>query len=214
LDEALEFAQQIITQVIMTFGYPGVFLVMLSENLIPILPSELILPFAGFLVYTEELSLLGVLIAATIGTTIGASVMYFLGARVGMDRLRHFFRRYGKYLLLREKDLDKSMSFFERHGKKSVIFGMLLPGVRNLISIPAGLDRMPLRKFLVIAVFSTATWNIIWIGIGMWLGRNWMSVLEFVDAYELFFGGVIVILILFLIIRRLRESKTKKTTQE
>jgi membrane protein DedA with SNARE-associated domain len=210
LNEALEFVQQIITRIILTFGYPGVFLVMLSENLIPIIPSELILPFAGFLVVEEELTLLGVIIAATIGTTIGASVMYFLGSRLGKDRLRHFFKNYGKYLLLREKDLDKSMSFFERYGKKSVILGMLLPGVRNLISIPAGLDRMPLGKFLVIAVFSTAAWNIIWIGIGMLLGRNWMRVLAFVDAYEWFLIGVIAVLILFLIIRRLRQSKEKK----
>lgn len=213
MDELLEFFHQVITRVILTFGYPGVFLVMLAENLLPIIPSELILPFAGFLVVEEELTLIGVIIAATLGTTIGASAMYFLGERLGKDRLRHFFKNYGRYILLREKDLDKSMSFFERHGKKSVIFGMLLPGVRNLISIPAGLDRMPLGVFLVIAVLSTATWNIIWIGIGMFLGRHWLRVLEFVDAYENILIGLIAAFIVFLIIRRLRQSKAKKSSQ-
>jgi membrane protein DedA with SNARE-associated domain len=213
LDEILEFFQQSITTIILTFGYPGVFLVMLAENLIPIIPSELILPFAGFLVVEAELTLLGVILAATIGTTLGASVMYYLGAKLGKERVRHFFRHYGKFLLLKERDLDKSMSFFERHGKKSVIFGMLLPGVRNLISIPAGLDRMPLGEFLGIAVFSTAAWNIIWIGIGMFLGRNWPRVLEFVDAYELFLIGVIALFILFLIVRRIRQSRASKSTK-
>jgi membrane protein DedA with SNARE-associated domain len=213
LDEILQFTQQLISQIILTFGYPGVFLVMLAENLIPLIPSELILPFAGFLVVEAEFTLIGVIIAATIGTTLGAGAMYYLGARLGKDRLRHFFRHYGKYILLREKDLDKSMSFFERHGKKAVVFGMLLPGVRNLISIPAGLDRMPLGKFLLIAIFSTATWNIIWIGIGMFLGRNWPRVLEFVDAYEIFIAIFIAVIILLLILRRLRQFRKKKSNQ-
>jgi membrane protein DedA with SNARE-associated domain len=213
LSEVLEFVQQLITTIILTFGYPGVFLVMLAENLIPIIPSELILPFAGFLVAETEFTLTGVIIAATIGTTLGAGFMYFLGAKLGMERLRHFFKHYGKYMLLREKDLDKSMSFFDKHGKKSVILGMLLPGVRNFISIPAGLERMPLGVFFVIAVFSTATWNILWIGIGMFLGRNWPRVLAFVEAYEQFLIGLIVLFVVFLIVRRIHHSRVEKRSQ-
>ena len=184
LAELLEQVRVLIEQIIAGLGYPGIGLVMLAENVFPPIPSELVMPLAGFLVADGDLSLGGVLLAGTLGAVLGALVLYGLGAWLDEPVIRAFVRRYGRYLLLDEGDLDRTMRFFSRYGQVMVFFGRLVPMVRSLISVPAGINRMPLGRFLISTTLGTLIWNSLLVGMGMLLGENWPEVLAIVKQYE------------------------------
>jgi membrane protein DedA with SNARE-associated domain len=184
LVELLEQVRLIIEQVITVLGYPGIGLVMFAENVFPPIPSELVMPLAGFLVADGDLSLGGVLLAGTLGAVAGALVLYGLGRWLDEPVIRAFVRRYGQFFLLDEDDLDRTMRFFTRYGQVMVFFGRLVPMVRSLISIPAGMNRMPLGRFLISTTLGTLIWNGLLVGLGMLLGENWPEVLAIVKQYE------------------------------
>jgi membrane protein DedA with SNARE-associated domain len=181
----LEHLRLLIEQVISTLGYPGMALVMLVENLFPPIPSELVVPFAGFLVSRGEMTMPAVLLAATCGTVLGAMVLYALGSWLGEGRVRLLFRHYGRYSLLSERDFDRALELFRRYDRPVVFWARLVPGVRSLISVPAGVVRMPLGRFLLFTTLGTLLWNALLAYAGMLLGQNWPLVLSFVDHYEL-----------------------------
>nr|MDQ3328133.1 DedA family protein [Chloroflexota bacterium] len=138
-----------IRDVVEGLGYAGIAFLILLENLIPPIPSELVLPFAGYLIDQGVYSPLGVLTAATTGSVVGALILYGLGAWFGEERVRGFVRRFGRWLFLREADVDRAEVWFIRHGAKAVLFGRLVPVVRSLVSLPAGVARMPLLQFVL-----------------------------------------------------------------
>jgi membrane protein DedA with SNARE-associated domain len=138
------------------------------------------MPFAGFLVDKGEMSFAGVMLAGTLGAVLGASVIYYIGIKLGEKRLRHWVDRNGKYLLMSEDELDSSLETFEEHGKKMVLFGRLIPTIRSLISIPAGLEKMNIAVFLLFTLIGTTIWNLILAGGGVYLGRNWQRILGWV----------------------------------
>jgi membrane protein DedA with SNARE-associated domain len=156
-----------------TFGSPGAGLAVALENLFPPLPSELILPLAGFAASRGDLSLVGALIWTTAGSLIGALILYGLGAVLGRDRMRALAI---KMPLVQVSDVDKSEEWFARHGRKAVFFGRMIPIFRSFISIPAGIERMPVLVFCLLTLVGSAIWNSVFIALGYALGENWERV--------------------------------------
>ncbi len=177
---------------ITSLGYAGLALVMFIENVFPPIPSEMIMPFAGFMVSRGEFTFAGILIAGTLGSVLGSLALYHVGMWVGEGPLRAFLRSYGRWFLVSEQDLERAMRFFDRYGSLIILFGRLAPGVRSLISIPAGMQRMPLTKFLSYTTLGSA----VWVGLlgyaGMALKANWESILLVVDQYEILLLSLMV----------------------
>lgn len=133
-----------IKSVIENFSYPGIVFLMLLENVFPPIPSELIVPLAGFYTTQGKLTFIGVVVAGTIGAVAGAIVLYYIGRSIGAERLRSWCDAHGRWVGLSRADLDKSDDWFNRHGARTVLLGRLVPGVRSLISIPAGVSGLSL----------------------------------------------------------------------
>jgi membrane protein DedA with SNARE-associated domain len=161
-----------VQDVIQSFGYAGVALLMLTENLFPPIPSEVILPLTGFLVEQGNLAFIPALIVATAGSLAGALLIYGLGRWGG----RELILRHGRMLRIEEADLDRADGWFDRYGGAVVLFGRMVPGVRSLVSIPAGLSEMPLGRFVVLSALGSGAWNALLIGGGWLLGENWSRV--------------------------------------
>lgn len=174
-----------IEEIITGLGYPGLAFVMFAENVFPPIPSELVMPYAGFLVATgDDFTLPGILIAGTIGSVLGAIVLYYVGVLVDEAILRRFLRRYGKWLTVSESDLDRALALFDRYGPFIIFFGRLIPLIRSIISIPAGVDRMPMPKFLLYTTAGSLIWNGI-LGYGGYvLGDNWERITHTVETYQ------------------------------
>ena len=167
-----------VSDVIQSFGYAGVALLMLAENLFPPIPSEVILPLTGFLVDRGELGFVPTLLVATAGSLTGALVLYALGRWGG----RGLILSYGRVLRVKESDLDRADDWFNRYGGAVVLFGRMVPGVRSLVSIPAGLSGMPLCRFVLLTALGSGVWNTLLIGSGWLLGENWSQVASVVGS--------------------------------
>ena len=207
--ELLDFIRTTIEQIIEALGYPGIALVMLIENIFPPIPSEVVMPFAGFLVAdTGHLSFVGIVIAGTIGSVLGAILLYWIGAWADEIVVRRFVRRFGRYFLLDEGDLDRALSLFARYGEIIVFVGRVIPVVRSVISVPAGMQRMPFGRFLVFTLLGSTVWTTALSYSGYILGENWEHVLEFVDRYQFVTLIVVGIVALVFITRRVRSRLT------
>lgn len=165
-------------------GYIGVFLMIVLENVFPPIPSEAILPLAGFLAGEGRFWLPAVILAATLGAVAGALILYYVAYAVGDQRVRWLINRYGKWFAISEKDLDTANDWFDRHGHQAVLICRLVPIVRSLVSLPAGLRRMPLHSFILYTAIGSGLWNTILIIAGWWLGDNWEEVSVIVDYLE------------------------------
>jgi len=192
-----------------TLGAPGVGIAILLENLFPPIPSEVVLPLGGFTVAQGSLNFVSVFIWATIGSVVGAYILYGIGAWLGADRLRAIA---DWMWLVKASDVDKSLAWFDKYGKPSILFGRLIPGIRSLISIPAGLDRMNLLTFGLWTTLGSAVWNFILIFLGFKLGENWEAVTGYIDQYsKVVYVILLLILVGFLIffIRRAIREKNE-----
>jgi membrane protein DedA with SNARE-associated domain len=177
-----------VMSIIETFGYVGVAVVLALESVFPPIPSEAVLPLTGFLVSQGRMSFVGALIASTIGAVVGALILYWLGYALGEDRVRALVKQYGRWMLLTEEDLDRAHAWFDHHGRIAVLIGRLAPFVRSMVSIPAGVTRMPLLTFTVYTAIGSALWNALLIGAGWLLGASWHHVQEYQQyfAYAVF----------------------------
>lgn len=167
-----------IADVIAALGSVGVAALTLLEVFFPPIPSELVLPMAGFLASQDRLGLITAVIAATIGSTAGALALYWVGRKLGEDRVAALLRRIP---LMEDEDLDRARGWFDRHDRSSVLIGRIIPGVRSLISLPAGFQEMPLVLFTVLTVAGSAMWNAALVAAGYVLGRQWQSVGRYSD---------------------------------
>ncbi|PPA72443.1 DedA family protein [Jeotgalibacillus proteolyticus] len=175
------------------YGYAGIFLVIALENLFPPIPSEVILPFGGFMTTNTELTITGVIAASTAGSAAGAIILYGVGRLLDVKRLETIIDRYGKYLRLKKKDLHKADAWFDRYGIWTVFFCRMVPLVRSLISIPAGMSNMPFVLFLLFTTLGTIIWNTILIIVGAKLGEQWEKISSFMDVYSyIVYGGLIL----------------------
>lgn len=165
-----------VTSVIETLGYLGVALLVVLENLFPPIPSEVVLPFAGFVARDGEANLWGMIAASTIGSVIGAWILYGIAAAIGPDRVRSFVVRYGRWLRLTNADVDKTETFFDKHAGTAVLIGRCVPLIRSLISVPAGFRRMNFATFTIYTAVGSLVWNAVLIGAGYALRDRWADV--------------------------------------
>jgi membrane protein DedA with SNARE-associated domain len=203
-----------IVGVIESSGYLGIALLMFLENVFPPIPSELIMPLGGFTAQQGEMSLPLVILAGTIGSVLGQLPLYYLGYFLGKRRLMHLADRYGKWLTVSGKDIEKSSAWFGRHGSKAILIGRLVPGVRSLISIPAGICGMNLPKFLLYSALGMGVWAGVLAYLGHLLGKNYEKVERFMGPITYVVLGVIVIGGIVWVIRRKRRGADGNSDDE
>lgn len=186
-----------IIETINTLGYAGIFLLMLAESLFPPIPSELIIPFAGFSAANGTLNLWLVLASATIGAVVGMLPWYFLGRIFGLGRVRALADRYGRWATLNAEEVDTATQWFHRFGPVIVLAGRLIPLIRTLISIPAGLARMPLWRFVLFSTIGALAWNTVLVGAGFLLAEHYDLVETWLDPGTNIVLGLVVVVYLY-----------------
>jgi membrane protein DedA with SNARE-associated domain len=191
-----------IASVIEALGEVGVGLLVALENLVPPIPSEIVLALAGYLAGEGRLNVVLALIAATAGSVVGALALYWLGYALGEDRLRRWLDRIP---LVDADDLDKADRWFERHEKGAVLLGRCVPVVRSLVSIPAGANHMPLGQFTLFTAIGSGVWNAIFVGGGYALGSKWQQVERYSNWFDYAIGAFFAIAIASWIIKKLRK---------
>ncbi len=189
-------------------GAPGAGAAIALENLFPPLPSEVILPLAGFTASQGGMSLAAALVWTTIGAVVGAWLLYGLGALLGRERLHAIA---GRLPLVKVSDIEKTERWFERHGAKAVFFGRMIPVFRSLISVPAGVTRMSQPMFLLLTTLGSALWNAIFVIAGYRLGENWERVTDLVGVYSKGILAVVALAVVaFVVYRVMRPGAGKR----
>lgn len=166
------------------FGYIGVLLLIMFENIFPPIPSEVILTFGGFMTTYSEMTRVGVIIAATIGSVVGAMILYSIGLLMGVNRLEKIVDRWGKYLRLTREDIYRADAWFDKYGPWTVFFCRLIPLIRSLISIPAGMSNMNFPLFIVLTTLGSLVWNGILVSVGVAVGGNWEKIVGYMDVFS------------------------------
>tara|TARA_Y100000992_G_scaffold260912_1_gene196051 strand:- start:33 stop:692 length:660 start_codon:yes stop_codon:yes gene_type:complete len=184
-----------------TLAYLTICLAMFLENIIPPIPSEIIMPLGGFFVYREKLNFFILVFWGLFGTILGSLPWYYLGKLVNEKKLSKFLDKRGKYLGITSKDLSKSKLWFDKYGVSLVFWGRLVPGIRTLISVPAGMELMPLRKFLIWTTLGSLIWVAILTYAGFVLGDNWQVIESYLDQYKYIVKPVLIVLILYLLFK-------------
>lgn len=189
----IEFAISVINQI----GLVGAALIIALEVVVPPIPSEAILLLTGFNVALGTFGFVEALIATTVGSLLGATLLYAVGYFFTEERLEAIVGKYGKYVGLPLKDLKRTMSWFERYGGPLVLFGRMFPIVRSLVSIPAGLVKMGIAKFYLFSSIGIIIWNAIWITIGFNLGENWKQGEEFAQILDYLVYGIVGLIVAY-----------------
>ena len=183
-----------VQDVIEQLGYLGVALLVVAENVFPPIPSEIVLPFAGFVARRGSDSVVIMILAATVGSVAGALIMYWIAAVIGDDRLHAFTRKFGKWVQIRESDLTKAEEWFDRHAMAAVLVGRCVPLIRSVVSIPAGFRRMKLVPYMLYTFLGSLVWNIALVGAGALLGDNWERVGSYLGVFQwVVIAGVIAV---------------------
>ncbi|MGM0902819.1 MAG: DedA family protein [Bacillota bacterium] len=181
------------------FGYIGIMAVIALENLFPPIPSEIVLPFGGFMTTRTMLTVPGVIIASTAGSVLGAVILYWVGRLVNVNRLERFVGRWGHILRVSKRDIRTAEGWFLRYGNWTVFFCRLIPVVRSLISIPAGMAKMNFSTFILFSTLGTLVWNTILVSLGAFLGESWEVILGYIEIYkDAFYLLFVIIGILFI----------------
>ena len=196
-----------IPNVMNQLGYWGIGLLMFLENLFPPIPSELIMPLAGFTVFKGQMDFVLVIIAGVVGTILGAFPWYYIGKFISEERLEHLADKYGKWISVTSKDIKKANNWFNEHGGKAVFFCRLVPGVRTLISLPAGINNMPLIPFTLYSTLGTTIWVTFLTFLGYKLGDHY----ELVDQYlgpvsKIVLAIIVIFFILWIVRKQMRRS--------
>ena len=196
-----------VTQIMDRIGYWGIGVLMFAENLFPPIPSELIMPLAGFNISQGTMAWGPAVIAGTLGTVAGALPWYYLGKAFTAQRLANWADRYGKWLGISGEEIDRSVVWFKHHGAKAVFLGRLVPGIRTLISLPAGIESMPLPVFLLYSTLGTAIWTTFLTGLGFALGENYSRVEQYIGPFSKAAVALIPLSFLFwLLLKRWNRS--------
>ena len=219
LGDLANWVQDVINQ----FGYLGVALLVVIENVFPPIPSEIVLPFAGFVAQQSatadalnaaqsDTSVVGMMIAATIGSVIGALILYAISAAIGPERLRDFVERFGRWFGVKPSDLVRAEPWFDQRSAVAVLVGRCVPLIRSIVSIPAGFRRMKLTSFVVLTAIGSAVWNIALIGTGAVLGDQWERVGEYVGVFQwLVIATILILLVRFILTRVKRRCTSVKS---
>ena len=173
-----------VQDVIESLGYLGVALLVIAENLFPPIPSEIVLPFAGFVARRGDGSVVVMVLAATVGSVVGALILYAIAAAIGPERIHSFVVRFGKWFGVKESDMVRAEEWFDRRSNAAVLIGRCVPLIRSLVSIPAGFRRMNFARFALLTAIGSAVWNISLIGAGAALGDQWDRVGDYVGIFQ------------------------------
>lgn len=192
-------------------GGLGAGLAIALENFFPPLPSEVILPLAGFAAGLGSFTLASALIWTTLGSLLGALGLYALGRVVGEERIR---RMVDRMPLVDVADLDRTVDWFHRHGGKSVFFGRMIPLFRSLVSIPAGVTRMPVWRFAVLTTAGSAIWNAVFVLAGFELGQNWSRIQPYAAGFQRIVIVVAVVAVAVLVVRRVRRRRARSRSTD
>lgn len=201
----LEYVVEFMTGIISAGGYAGVFILMALESMIAPVPSEAVMPFAGFLVAQGKLSTPLVIIAAALGSIAGSLASYYIGFYGG----RKAVTKYGKYLLLEEKHLNWTENWFRAQGEKTIFISRFVPVVRHLISIPAGIGRMDKKKFLAYTLVGATIWNTFLLYVGIYLNEKWQLISRYSEKLDIIVVAIIVIAAVLYIRRAYKAHKDK-----
>jgi membrane protein DedA with SNARE-associated domain len=182
-------------------GYPGIVLLTFLETIFPPLPSELFMPLAGYVASRGTLSLPGVIVAGTLGSLAGAWFWYAVGRAIGLDRARELAARYGRWLTLHPRDIDRGNVWFERHGGAVLLFGRMMPAIRSVVSVPAGIALMPMARFLALSAVGTVIWTSLLMTAGYKLGADYGRVAIWAEPFS---NLVIAFLIGIYVVRLIR----------
>lgn len=197
--------------VLLAVGDVGVGALVLLETVVPPVPSEVILPYAGYLSREGRLSLGGLILWSTVGSTVGALLLYWLGAALGLQRASRLLARTR---LVDEDDLDRGAAWFHRHGVVAVVVGRLVPGVRSLVSIPAGADRMHLGLFVLCTAIGSGAWNAALIGLGAALGTQRHVIDPYLDVLDVVVYSAIALAVVVLVVRRIRRGRARTAASD
>lgn len=189
-------------------GYLGIAFLMFLDNIFPPIPSEIIMPSAGYTASKGELTLIGVIIAGSAGSILAAMLFYWIGRKVPQQRLFQFIERYGKYLRIQVADLDKALIWFNKHGHRIVFFGRMIPAVRSLISIPAGISRMPFSKFMFYSSAGTLIWTSFLAYLGYHFSENQTLMLAILQRISYLIFALIALYIIWWAIKKFYRSKS------
>ncbi len=189
---------QFVRMIMDTFGVFGIGLLMLLENVFPPIPSELIMPLAGYEASTGRMSLLAVILSGTVGSLLGVIPWYYAGHFLGERRTKRLAARYGRWLTLSPSDVDRANGWFSRHGVTAVLFGRLVPTVRTLISVPAGIAHMSMPTFLIFSAIGSAIWTSFLTIVGYLLGQQYELVGSYVGPVS---NAIIVVIVVFYVYR-------------
>lgn len=207
------FLETWITSIMADFGYIGIFLLIMVENLFPPIPSEIILTFGGFMTTVSSLNVVMVIIVATLGSVVGAILLYKVASYFGKERLTKIVLKYGRILRLKESDIERAESFFLKYGSWAVFLFRMIPLIRSLISIPAGMTKMKISRFLVLTTAGSLLWNTVLIGLGALLGESWNEIVVFMDSFSTIIysiiAGLLIVGLAFFI-----RARFKKTMDE
>ena len=184
-----------------TLAYLTICLAMFLENIIPPIPSEIIMPLGGFFVYQQKLNFYILVFWGLFGTILGSLPWYYLGRLVNEKRLSNFLDKKGKYLGISSNDLIKSKRWFEKYGVSLVFWGRLVPGVRTLISVPAGIELMPLRKFLIWTTFGSFIWVALLTYAGFVFGENYPIIETYFDQIKVYIKPILIVIFLYFLIK-------------
>ncbi|EAG9431568.1 DedA family protein [Listeria monocytogenes] len=182
-----------ITSIMADFGYIGIFVLIMIENLFPPIPSEIILTFGGFMTTVTSLNVVMVIIVATLGSVVGAILLYKVASYFGKERLTKIVLKYGRILRLKESDVERAENFFLKYGSWAVFLCRMIPLIRSLISIPAGMTKMKMSRFLILTTAGSLLWNTVLIGLGAMLGESWNKIVVFMDSFSTIIYSVIAI---------------------
>ncbi|MFA5992465.1 MAG: DedA family protein [Candidatus Pacearchaeota archaeon] len=199
----VEFILSFATSIISSLGYFGVVILMALESMVFPMPSEAVMPFAGFLIHEGKFTILNVIIFSTIGTIIGSLISYYIGFWLG----KPFFEKYGKYFFLNKHHLHQTENFFKKYGDKTIFISRFIPVVRHLISIPAGVSKMNIWKFLLYTILGGIIWNTFLTYLGIQLGERWELVHEYSKILDYVIVAIIIIAIIWFVIKMIKKRR-------
>jgi membrane protein DedA with SNARE-associated domain len=188
-------------------SYPGIFFLMFLENVFPPLPSELIMPLAGYQAGQGKLTLVGAILAGWLGSLVGQLPLYYLGKVVGYERLKDWADKHGEWLTVSGEEVHKAKDWFDNHGNKAVVLGRLVPGIRSLVSIPAGFAHMPIGKFLAYSAVGTGIWTAALAWLGSLLGQNYGAIDKYLGPATYVVLGAITLYFVVSVIKRKKQRK-------
>ena len=192
--------------IIQGLGYAGIFILMLAESTFLPVPSELVLPFAGYLVALGSFDFFAVIAAGLAGSIAGSAISYYIGKFIGREAIV----KIGKYFLLSEHDLDLAHRWFEKHGEKTIFICRFIPAVRHVISIPAGIAEMDFKKFILYTALGALLWNAFLVIVGFQLQKNWEIILQYTEVLDMLAIIAIAAFIVFFYYRHVKRAKKNK----